>query len=48
VPIVGTEVIAQFLRAVEAKGGGDDGTQAVARILEGLAGAEARGSGPGH
>lgn len=37
VPVVGTEVVQQLLRALEAQGAGDDGTQKLVTVLEGLA-----------
>jgi 3-hydroxyisobutyrate dehydrogenase len=37
-PIVGAELVQQLLRALEAQGRSDDGTQALVTVLEGLAG----------
>jgi 3-hydroxyisobutyrate dehydrogenase len=36
-PVVGTSVVEQLLRALEASGRGDDGTQALVTVLESLA-----------
>jgi 3-hydroxyisobutyrate dehydrogenase len=43
-PVIGTETVAQLLRALEAQDRGEDGTQALVTVLEGLAGTEVRGS----
>ena len=42
VPLAVTELARQYLTAVEAMGGGDEGTQAVVKAVEALAGVEAR------
>lgn len=42
VPLPGTSLVNQLFRAVEAAGGGDQGTQALITALERLAGVEAR------
>ena len=41
-PVFGSELVQQLLRALEAQGRGDDGTQALVNVLEGLAGTTAR------
>lgn len=46
VPIAGTEVVQQLLRALEAHGAGDDGTQKLVTVLEQLAGTTV--AGPSH
>ncbi len=38
VPLVGAEIVQQLLRVLESRGQGDDGTQALVTVLEGLAG----------
>ena len=42
VPLAVTGLARQYLTAVEAMGGGDEGTQAVVKAVEALAGIEAR------
>jgi 2-hydroxy-3-oxopropionate reductase len=37
-PIIGAELVQQLLRVLEAQGRGEDGTQALVTVLEGLAG----------
>jgi 3-hydroxyisobutyrate dehydrogenase len=38
-PIIGTSLVEQLLRVLEAQGRGDDGTQSLVNVLESLAGA---------
>jgi 3-hydroxyisobutyrate dehydrogenase len=37
-PVIGADLVQQLLRVLEAQGRGDDGTQALVTVLEGLAG----------
>jgi 2-hydroxy-3-oxopropionate reductase len=45
VPVMGTAIVEQLLRALEAHGRADDGTQALVTVLESMAGATVGGSG---
>jgi 3-hydroxyisobutyrate dehydrogenase len=43
-PVIGTELVQQLLRSLEAQGRGDDGTQALVTVLESLAGTTVQGT----
>jgi 3-hydroxyisobutyrate dehydrogenase len=42
-PVIGADLVQQLLRVLEGQGRGDDGTQALVTVLEGLAGTVVRG-----
>jgi 3-hydroxyisobutyrate dehydrogenase len=42
-PVIGADLVQQLLRVLEAQGRGEDGTQALVTVLEGLAGTKAMG-----
>jgi 3-hydroxyisobutyrate dehydrogenase len=41
-PVIGADLVQQLLRVLEAQDRGDDGTQALVTVLEGLAGTEVK------
>jgi 3-hydroxyisobutyrate dehydrogenase len=47
-PVIGADLVQQLLRVLEAQGRGDDGTQALVTVLEGLAGTVVEGKKEGR
>jgi 2-hydroxy-3-oxopropionate reductase len=43
-PVIGTDLVQNLLRVLEGQGRGDDGTQALVTVLEGLAGTTVKGA----